>query len=129
MLKRPAAFLLLLFIATAVRANDVKRLVVSDLAPGSRFELVTADHIYRGQCVDPTTGETRLAVSDDGVQFSSPHTVFLLGATQGPQSEAGGLMLVKMNQVQTGMRLELGVDSLSQDHRRVTERVSAIRVE
>jgi hypothetical protein len=129
MLKRRAAFLLLLFVATTARASDVKRLVVSDLSPGSHFELVTTDHVYRGQCVDPTTGETRLAASSDGVQFGNPHTVFLLGATQGPQTEAGGLMLVKMNQVQTGMRLELGVGSLGQENRRITEKVNSIRVE
>ena len=56
---------------------------LSQLNPGSRFEISTTDRVYRGEMVDPTTGEARLAASRDGVQFSEPQTVFLLGATQG----------------------------------------------
>ena len=63
------------------------------------------------------------------MKFSQPITVFLLGATQGRAPEAGGLMLVKMNQLQTGMRLELGVGSLDANQRFVTEPIQDIRVE
>ncbi len=115
--------------AAVVRAEEVKSFKINELQPGSRFQFATADHVYRAELVDPTTGETRLAASADGSRFSEPRTVFLLGATQGRQAQAGGLMFVKMNQVQTGLRLELGVGSLDERDRAVTEPVQSIRMD
>ena len=110
-------------------AAEVNRLTLADLSPGARFEIATAEHFYRGEIVDPKTGEAKLAASADGLQFTQPRTVFLLGATQGRAADADGLMLVKMNQLQTGMRVELGVGSLDESDRRLTETVRQIRVE
>jgi hypothetical protein len=110
-------------------AAEVSRLTLADLSSGARFEIATADHVYRGELVDPKTGEAKLATSSDGLQFTQPRTVFLLGATQGRTADADGLMLVKMNQLQTGMRVELGIGSLDESDRRVTEPVRMIRVE
>jgi hypothetical protein len=114
--------------AAVVLGGEVKSFTVSDMQPGSRFEIAAGDHVYRGELVDPTTGETRLAASTDGVQFSQPRTVYLLGATQGRQAEAGGLMLVKMHQVQTGLCLEVGLGSLDEHDRAVTEPVRSIHM-
>jgi hypothetical protein len=110
-------------------AAEVKRLDLSQLPPGSRFEIATNDRIYHGEMVDATTGEARLAASLDGKQFTEPRTVFLLGATQGRSTEAGGLMLVKMNTLQTGLCVELGLGSLDERDRQLTQPVRAIRVQ
>jgi len=111
------------------RAGDVSSIKLSDLARGSKFRIATTEQVYRGEIVDPTTGETKLAVSDDGQQFSPPRVVYVLGATQGQSTDSGSLMLVKMNQLQTGLRMELGIGSLDERDRRVSEPVKAIRIE
>jgi hypothetical protein len=129
MLLRSTALLCALAAGGIARGDDVRQIKLGNLNPGSRFEIATTDRVYRGEMVDPTTGEARLAASRDGVQFSEPTTVFLLGATQGRQAEAGGLMLVKMNQLQTGMCVELGLGSLQEADRCVTEPVRTLRVD
>jgi hypothetical protein len=129
MLLRSTALLCALAAAAIARGDDVKQIKLGDLNPGSRFQISTSDRVYRGEMVDPTTGEARLAASRDGLQFSQPQTVYLLGATQGRQAEAGGLMLVKMNQLQTGMRVELGLGSLQESDRCVTEPVRTLHVD
>jgi hypothetical protein len=53
----------------------------------------------------------------------------VLGATQGQPADSGGLMLVKMHQLQTGLRMELGIGSLEEHDRRVTEPIKTIRIE
>ncbi|HEY2826789.1 MAG TPA: hypothetical protein VGJ04_04255 [Pirellulales bacterium] len=129
MLLRCTALLCALASTAIARGDDLKQIALANLNPGSRFEISTTDRVYRGEMVDPTTGETRLAASRDGVQFSQPQTVYLLGATQGRQAAAGGLMLVKMNQLQTGMRVELGLGSLQESDRCVTEPVQSLHID
>jgi hypothetical protein len=129
MLLRNTALLCALAAAANARADDVKQIRLENLNPGSRFEISTTNRVYRGEMVDPTTGEARLAASRDGAQFSEPQTVFLLGATQGRQAQAGGLMLVKMNQLQTGMCIELGLGSLQDADRCVTEPVRSLHID
>jgi hypothetical protein len=107
--------------------GELDHLSIKNLKPGDQLEVVTSDAVYRAQLLDPSTGETRMVVSTDGLEFSEPQTVYLLGATQGPYAEAGGLMLVKMNEVKKGMRLELGVGSLGKSDRRITQPVQLIR--
>ena len=53
-------------------AAEVKRLDLSNLPPGSRFEIATNDRVYHGEMVDAATGEARLAASLDGKQFTEP---------------------------------------------------------
>jgi hypothetical protein len=129
MLLRSAAFVCALAASAIARGDDVRQIKLGNLNSGSRFEIATTDRIYRGEMVDPTTGEARLSASRDGIQFSEPATVFLLGSTQGRQAEAGGLMLVKMNQLQTGMRVELGLGSLQESDRCVTEPVRTLHID
>jgi len=117
-----------LFASAFARADDVSSVKLSGLARGSKFRIATAQQVYRGEVVDPATGETKLTVADDGQQFSAPRIVYVLGATQGP-ADSGGLMLVKMNQLQTGLRMELGVGSLNERDRCVTEPIKSIRLE
>ena len=129
MLIRSTALLCALAAAANARGDDVRQINLGKLNPGSQFQIATTDRVYRGEMVDPTTGEVRLAASRDGVQFSEPQTVFLLGATQGQQAEAGGLMLVKMNQLQTGMRIELGLGSLEEADRCLTAPVETLHID
>ena len=102
-------------------------LATSRRAASSRFPQPTT--CIAAILVDPATGEAKLAASIDGLRFSEPRTVYLLGSTQGRQAEAGGMMLVKMNQLQTGLWVELGVGSLDARNRQLTEPVHSIRVE
>jgi hypothetical protein len=129
MLMRGAVGLCALAAGSAVAADDVDRFRLKDLNAGSRFEIATADRVFRAELLDPKTGETRMTASWDGMNFTEPRTVFLLGATQGRQPDAGGLMLVKMHEVRSGMGLELGVGSMEEKDRIVTGPVHAIRVE
>jgi hypothetical protein len=118
-----------LAVGSVVSAGDVSRVKLSEIPAGSFFEFATADHVYQGLLVDPATGEAQLKASTDGQKFTEPQTVYLLGATQGRQADANGIMLVKMNQLQTGMSVELGVGSMDERDRRLTEPVRSIRVE
>ncbi len=129
MLIRSTALLCALTAVTVARADDVAKINLSELQPGSRLEISTADRIYQGELVNPATGETRLAASRNGVQFTEPQTVFLLGATQGRDPQAGGLMLVKMNQLQTGMCVELGLGSLQESDRYLTGPIRSLHVD
>jgi len=114
---------------SALAADDHERFRLKDLNPGSRFEIATSDRLFRGELLDPKTGETRMTASWDGVMFTEPRTVFLLGATQGRTPAAGGLMMVKMHEVQSGLGMELGVGSMSEKDRIVTGPVHSIRIE
>ena len=118
-----------LFASAIARADDSSSVKLNELGRGSRFRIITADRIYRGELVDPKTGEAQLTVSDDGQQFSLPRRVYVLGATHGQDAESGGLMLVKMHQLQTGLRVELGMGSLDERDRCVTEPVRSIRIQ
>src|SRR5262245_33543724 len=114
MFLRFAAFMCALCASTASFSDDVQQVRIRDLTAGSRFEFSTAEHVYRGEIVNPITGEARLAASADGLHFTLPQSVFLLGATQGRSAETGELMLVKMDLLQTGLRVELGLGSLDE---------------
>jgi hypothetical protein len=123
---RSALALSVLAVAANAPAEDLSKATFGPLAQGP-FEIRTEDRVYRGEMLDPATGRCRLAVSLDGQQFTAPSTVYVLGATEGRYPDAGGLMLVKMHQVRPGMRLELGIGSLEQKHRRITAPVVEVR--
>ncbi|MCE9553299.1 MAG: hypothetical protein K8T91_07965 [Planctomycetes bacterium] len=96
------------------------------LQPGQRFEIVTKHHVMRGEFIDPDTGECVVAKSSRGRPFGPPQRLWLLGATQGRQSGAGGLQMTLMHQVRVGMKMELGRGDLSRENRTVTEPVQSI---
>ena len=129
MLLRSTAFVCALTAGAAAHGDELKRVTLHDLAPGSHVEFTTADRMYRAEVTNPATGEAKLAASTDGVKFSEARTVYLLGATQGQVAESGGITFVKMNQLQAGLRLELGFGSLEQQDRYLTEPIRSIRVE
>lgn len=126
MLCRSAAALAALACASVCCAREVKSLAPQQLAVGQRFEIQTEDRLYRGQLLDRSTGEALVAAADDGEHFGPARRVFLLGATQGRQD---GYLVVLMRQIKRGWKMELGLDDLAEEHRRVTTPVTAIRVE
>ena len=102
---------------------EVTSLSHGQMSPGRKFEIHTADRTFRGQMIDPATGECQLTVSADGETFSPARTAFLLGATAGRQANQ---LFVVMREVRVGMRMELGLGDLEQRHRLITGEVTSI---
>ena len=125
MISHSASLLFALVTMAFAGDRDVALLDHSRLAAGQKFEIQTADRVFRGQIVDRATGECQLAVSSDGASFAPARTAFLLGATAGPQ---GRQMLVVMHQVRVGLKMELGLGDLDAKHREITSEVKAIRL-
>lgn len=92
---------------------------------GQAFQIQTADRTFRGKLVDRNTGECQLAMSLDNGDFSPARTVFLLGATAGPQDRQ---TLVMMHEVRVGLKMELGLGDLEARHRLVTGEVTGIKL-
>ena len=120
-----ASVLIALAMTAAAGDQQVNSLAHHQLALGQTFEIETADRVYRGQLVDRETGECQMATSDDGVTYTPPRTVYLLGATAGPQARQ---MLVLMREVKVGLKMELGVGDLDAKHRQITSEVRAIKL-
>jgi hypothetical protein len=118
----------LVALATMAAAADTEVASFShgQLAVGQKFEIRTTDRIFRGQMVDPLTGQCLVTTSVDGDNFTPPRTVYLLGSTAGQQA---GQTLVGMHHVRVGKKMELGLDDLEQKHRHVTNDVTAIKLE
>jgi hypothetical protein len=125
MMGHSAAVLLALATMAVSPGTEVSSLTHRQMAVGQKFEIATADQVFRGQLLDRATGECQLAVSDDGETFSPARTMYLLGATAGPQDRQ---MLVLMHAVKVGMKMELGVNDLEQQNRRITGEVKAIKL-
>ena len=117
----------LLALATMAGAPDtpVSSITHDRMPVGQAFQIETEDHVYRGQLLDRTTGECQMAISSGGADFSPSRTVYLLGATAGPQDRQ---MLVLMHEVKVGLKMELGFDDLEQKNRQVTGEVKAIKL-
>jgi hypothetical protein len=90
---------------------------------GQAFLIETEDQVYRGQLIDRRTGECQMTILNRGETAAPSRTVYLLGATAGPQDRQ---MLVLMHQVKVGLRMELGLDDLEQKNRIITGEVKAI---
>src|SRR5690554_3786044 len=120
-----ASLLCALAAMAAAADRDVASFSFDRSAVGQKFEIQTADQVYRGELVDPSTGECQLASSVDGQNFTPAHTVYLLGATVGPQ---GRQMLVLMHEVKVGQKLELGVGDLDARNRQITSEVKSIKL-
>ena len=110
----------------AARAEGPQRLWIDEFRAGDRLEVRTADHHFRFDVADPSTGEATASLSRDGVHFGPADRVFLLGATKGRHAE--GLMFVRMGQVEVGKRVELAVGNLDAQNRRITAPVQSIQV-
>jgi hypothetical protein len=120
-----ASVLLALAMTAAASDREVDTFSHHELAPGQTFEIETADRVYRGRLVDRRTGECQIATSGDGANYSQPQTVYLLGATAGPQARQ---MLVLMHEVKVGLKMELGVGDLEAANREITSVVRAIKL-
>ena len=111
-----------LFCAATAQADD--SVTVSKLKAGQQLEIYTQDVTYRATLIAPETGECRMQVGD-GSRFSSPRTVFLIGATKGQQD---GLSLVKMGELKVGFKIELGLDDLTEVNRAHTTSVTKVEL-
>jgi len=117
-----------LFALATMAANDTREVTTiahRHLPAGQRFEIQTADRVYRGQLIDRTTGACQIATSQDGTVFDAPRTVYLLGATVGQQDRQS---LVLAQQVRVGLKMELGLGDLEPQHRQLTAEVKSIRL-
>ncbi len=116
------------FFALAMMAvggdTEVSSLTHDKVALGQTFQIETTDQVFRGQLLDRTTGECQMTISSGG-RFAPRRTVYLLGATAGPQDRQ---MLVLMHEVKVGLRMELGLDDLDQKHRLITGEVRTIKL-
>ena len=120
-----AAMVCALATTAASAETDVQSFSHRRLAAGQKFEIQTADRVYRGELVDRSTGECHLAASSDGSYFEPSRTVYLLGATAGPQDRQ---TLVLMHNIRVGLKMELGVGDLDEKHREITSEVKAIKL-
>jgi hypothetical protein len=105
--------------------REVSSITHDKLAVGQPFEIATNDHVFRGQLIDRSTGACQMTMSADGERFSPARTVYLLGATVGPQERQ---TLVIMHEVKVGLKMELGIDDLEQKNRLITGEVKAIKL-
>lgn len=121
-----SALFLLALLGPAAAGGENQVVWISQLAPGDRLEIWTAEHVLRLELIDPDAGEAQAAVSRDGVHFGPTERVYLLGATSGRHSE--GLMVVRMGCIEAGKRLELAVGDLEPGRRRLTAPVEEIRI-
>ena len=122
------AFAALAFCLFASTASANETVSFQDLQPGQTIEIRTSDRVYRAQLINCSTGESLATASWDGVNFSQPRTIYLLGATSGPNAQASGLMVVRMHEIKTGLCVEMGVDGMNETQRHVTTPVESVRV-
>lgn len=125
MMGHTAAVLFALATMAATPDTEVSSFAHGKMAVGQKFEIETTDHVYRGELLDRATGQCRMAVSSDGATFAPARTVYLLGATAGPQDRQ---LLVLMHEVKVGMKMELAMDDLQQKNRLITGEVKAIKL-
>jgi hypothetical protein len=125
MMSHSATLLFALATMAFAGGREVVLLDHSRLAVGQKFEIQTADRVFRGELVNRVTGECQWAASSDGATFAAPRTAYLLGATAGPQDRQ---MLVVMHQVRVGLKMEVGMGDLEARHREITSEVRAIRL-
>jgi hypothetical protein len=125
MMGHTAAVLFALATMAATPDTEVSSFAHGKMAVGQKFEIETTDHVYRGELLDRATGQCRMAVSSDRATFAPARTVYLLGATAGPQDRQ---LLVLMHEVKVGMKMELAMDDLQQKNRLITGEVKAIKL-
>jgi hypothetical protein len=125
MMGHTAAVLFALATFAATPDTEVSSLAHRQMAVGQKFDIETTDHVYRGKLLDRSTGQCQMTVSSDGATFSPARTVYLLGATQGPQDR---LTFVLMHEVKVGMKMELAMDDLQRKNRLITGEVKAIKL-
>jgi len=108
-------------------AASLSELSIATLRNGDKVEIKTEKRFYRAIVVNPSAGETMTAVSIDGVNFSKPKKMFILGSTRG--RPAGSILtLVRMGEIRRGWKLELGIGSLSQGDRVLSTPVKSVKV-
>ena len=111
-------------VAAPASPQNLDHLQLGQLKAGQQIEITTTLRQYRATIVDPLSGEALVTVSNDGTRFSPPAKVFLIGATAGRYPE----MMVKMGQLQVGLRIELGLGSMAEADRALSDPVKSLRI-
>ena len=122
------ASLVCLSTATEAANPGPRDIVLEDLSAGDVLEVTTAKGRYTFEIVNAETGEARGRAAYGGAPYGQTRRVFVFGSTHGREALGQGMMLIQMNRVRVGMRLELGVGSEKQQDRHLTEAVRSIRV-
>jgi hypothetical protein len=125
MMGHSAAVLFALATMAAAGDTEVSSITHDDMAVGQSFQIETTDQVFRGQLVDQSTGECQMAIAAGDQRFAPTRTVYLLGATAGPQDRQ---TLILMHEVKVGLKMELGLDDLNQKNRLITGEVTSIRL-
>src|SRR5262249_12569113 len=99
MIGHSACVLLALGAFAASSGTTVPKFAHGQWTAGQDFQIETADQLYRGRLLDRATGECQMEVSSDGRTFGPSRTVYLLGATAGPQARQ---TLVLMREIKVG---------------------------
>ena len=124
-MKRHSATVLFALATMAASPGKPVISITHDKMPlGQEFVIETTDEVFRGQLLDRATGECQMAIARHGADFSPSRTVYLLGATAGPQDEQ---TLILMHEVKVGLKMELGFDDLEAKNRVITSEVKAIK--
>jgi hypothetical protein len=118
------ALLVLAAASSSGEGRQVNDVWLRDLSAGQRLEIQTTQRYYRAQLVNPATGEALASVSRDGVHYGQPARVYLLGWTKGRYPE----LLVGMGQIRVGACIELGLGTLAEADRALSEPVQVIRI-
>jgi hypothetical protein len=114
------------FSADQLNSNTLDHLRLAELQSGDTVVLETRTETYEFKIIDTQRGSAMANRIETGTTRESLGFVRLLGATAGKQG--GGLTLVEMGVIRSGMKLELGLSDLHSANRFQTGPITAIKI-
>ncbi len=114
------------FSADQLGSNVIDHLCLADLKSGDTLVLETATQTYELKIIDTQRASAMASRIEPSTTRKSLGFVRLLGATAGKQG--GGLTLVEMGVIRSGLKLELGLGNLHSANRFQTDPITAIKI-
>ena len=114
------------FSADQLAPDTLDHLHFAELTSGDTIVLKTATETYELKIIDTQRASAMANRMETGSTRESLGFVRLLGATAGKQR--GGLTLVEMGVIRTGMKLEIGLGDLHSANRFQTAPITAIKI-
>jgi len=114
------------FSADQLASGTLDHLHFDDLKLGDTIVLETKSETYELKIIDTQRASAMANRRETGSASESLGLVRLLGATTGKQR--GGLTLVEMGVIRTGLKLEIGLGDLHSANRFQTAPITAIRI-
>ena len=114
------------FSADQLAPDTLDHLRLAELKSGETIVLETATETYELKIIDTQRASAMANRKETGSTNESFGFVRLLGATAGKQR--GGLTLVEMGVIRTGMKFEIGLGDLHSANRFQTAPITAIRI-